>query len=171
MRCVIRPTYPGCMRSLGTWARLLHVEINTGTGSIPGHTTSVARSICFASLLHCFLATERYAPSGEKYFSFASMVIPSNDGFIGNDDPRAYSVFDDQGRVRSYDIVVNGDQVLDAGSEQNTEMNAAVFNQMAANTGTPQNDVVARHPRFNGSIGYPDGTPKIILAGTICWGC
>ena len=33
-------------------------------------------------------------PLAYHYMSFASMVIPSNDGFFGNDNPFAYEVFD-----------------------------------------------------------------------------
>jgi len=32
-----------------------------------------------------------------RYFSFASMVIPSNDSFIGNDNPTAWELFDAAG--------------------------------------------------------------------------
>jgi hypothetical protein len=34
----------------------------------------------------------------DRYFSFFSMVIPSNDNFVGNDNPTAYEVFDADGR-------------------------------------------------------------------------
>lgn len=105
-------------------------------------------------------------PTSESYFSFASMVIPSNDAFIGNDNPQAYNVFDEDGNVRSFDIYVNGDQVLDAGSEQNTEVDAAFLNQAAGDAGVVENGVVMRHSGFNGSVANPDGTPVNILGGS-----
>lgn len=38
-----------------------------------------------------------------QYLSFMSMVIPSNDAFIGNDDPREIDLFDTQGNlIHSY---------------------------------------------------------------------
>lgn len=105
------------------------------------------------------------SPTSEGFFSFASMVIPSNDAFIGNDNPQAYSVFDSEGRVKTLDIIVNGNQVLDAGSEQNTELDAAFLNQMAADAGMAENGVVVPHPGFNGSVGNPSGVPMNILGG------
>ena len=105
-------------------------------------------------------------PATEGYFSFASMVIPSNDAFIGNDNPQAYPLFDQDGNVKSFDVIVNGSQVLDAGTEQNTETDAAFFDQTAPDTGTPEDGVVAAHPGYNGSVGNPTGMPVNILGGT-----
>ena len=55
------------------------------------------------------------------YFSFGSMVIPSNDFFIANGDPRAHLVLDAPGVFRALDLTVLGSAVLDAGTEPNTE--------------------------------------------------
>ena len=55
------------------------------------------------------------------YFSFGSMVIPSNDFFIANDDPRAHLVFDASGAFHALDFSVLGSAILDAGTEPNTE--------------------------------------------------
>jgi hypothetical protein len=105
-------------------------------------------------------------PDSERFFSFASMVIPSNDAFIGNDDPEAYPVFNEDGSVRSFDIIVSGGQVRDAGSEQNTETDAAFLDQTMPDTGTDEGGVAHAHPGYNGSVGNPDGTPVNILGGT-----
>lgn len=69
-------------------------------------------------------------PAGYRYFSFASMVIPSNDSFIGNDNPLAYEVFDAAGNLNansgnSFTIQVFGSQIWDSGTEVNDEMGAA----------------------------------------------
>jgi len=53
------------------------------------------------------------------YLSFLSMLIPTNDAFIGNDDPMAYSLFDGGGNFVGLDILVIGGQVWDAGTEEN----------------------------------------------------
>ena len=45
-------------------------------------------------------------PAAYRYFSFASMIIPSNDAFFSNDDPTAYEVFDAEGNF-------NGPVVID----------------------------------------------------------
>ena len=66
-------------------------------------------------------------PAAYPYFSFASMVIPSNDSFIGNDNPMAYEVFDAMGNVNggTFTIEIYGRDIWDAGTELNDEMGAA----------------------------------------------
>jgi len=56
-----------------------------------------------------------------RYFSFAAMIIPSNDAFIANEDPTAHQVVDDDGNFVGADIVVMGSEVRDAGTEVNDE--------------------------------------------------
>ncbi|MGV6852187.1 MAG: spondin domain-containing protein, partial [bacterium] len=105
-------------------------------------------------------------PSTQQYFSYASMIIPSNDAFVGNDNPMAYRLFDENGNFSGpVSFVVYGNQVWDAGTEENTEMDAAFLNQMAGDTGVTTSDVIAVHPGFNGSVKNPDGTPQNILGG------
>ncbi|MFC4699059.1 spondin domain-containing protein [Glaciecola siphonariae] len=53
------------------------------------------------------------------YFSFLSMLIPTNDAFIGNDAPDAYSLFDSLGNFVGLDIIVVGANVWDSGTELN----------------------------------------------------
>jgi len=106
-------------------------------------------------------------PMTQRYFSYASMIIPSNDAFVANGNPMAHPLFDTLGNflgTRTIDIV--GDNVLDAGTEDNTEMDAAFFDQMAPNSGlTTANGSVQLHPGFIGSLGNPGGT-RMILGGT-----
>lgn len=68
-------------------------------------------------------------PEDSRYFSFASMIIPSNDTFIGNDDPLAHQVFDGSGNINSPDgvftIQVFGSQLWDSGTEENLGAGAA----------------------------------------------
>lgn len=51
------------------------------------------------------------------YFSFAAMVVPSNDFFIGNDAPTGFRLFDNAGLLVITDIVQRARDVWDAGSE------------------------------------------------------
>ena len=103
----------------------------------------------------------------EKYFSFASMVIPSNDAFIGNENPIAFELFDDEGMfIGPLTIKVPGSMVKDAGTEFNTEVDAAFLNQTAGNSGESTDEDVAIHPGFNGSYANPDAEPQNILGGT-----
>jgi hypothetical protein len=75
------------------------------------------------------------------FFTFAAMVIPSNDFFIGNDSPTGLRLFDGSGNLLINHIVQRARDVWDAGSE--------VFDPAAAafvgNNGlrSDQNSVVA----------------------------
>ncbi len=79
-----------------------------------------------------------------RYFSYASMVLPSNDFFVANGNPLAHEIFDAAGNWVAEPFFISGDQVLDAGTEINDEVpaNTAFFGQQAANTGVTENGVV-----------------------------
>ena len=54
------------------------------------------------------------------------MVIPSNDAFIGNDNPMAYEIFDATGVFAGpLEILVLGNEIWDAGTEVNDGQGAA----------------------------------------------
>ncbi len=98
-----------------------------------------------------------------EYFSYASMVIPSNDAFIANGNPLAHDLFDGSGNFVGVDFFVLGAQVLDAGTEVNDELpiNTAFLGQMDPNTGISEGGTVEFHPGFlaGGNIlqAFPDG--------------
>lgn len=75
------------------------------------------------------------------FFTFAAMVVPSNDFFIGSDAPMAYRLFDAAGQLQIASISQTARQIWDAGSE--------VFDPAAAafvgnnDLRSPQNSVVA----------------------------
>lgn len=83
--------------------------------------------------------------ASSRYFSYASMVIPSNDFFIANGNPLAHRIFDDAGSFLGADFVITGAQVLDAGSEVNNELaeTTAFFSQAVPDTGTAEGGGVA----------------------------
>ena len=85
-----------------------------------------------------------------RYLSFASMVIPSNDAFIANSDPKAHPMFDSEGQFIGLSILELGSEVYDAGTEVNDELpaNTAFFGQMAPNTGIDENGLVRIHAGF-----------------------
>lgn len=95
-----------------------------------------------------------------RYFSYASMVIPSNDAFIANGNPLAHPIFDAAGNFIGAEFLILGSDVNDAGTEINDELrqNTAFFGQAAPNTGVAENGVVTNHPGFNppGSGGILD---------------
>ncbi len=98
--------------------------------------------------------------------SLAAMILPSNDAFIGTDD--AVVLFDDEGNfLGAQTLTFAGTDVYDAGTEVNTELDAAFLNQTGPNTGETEGGVIGLHPGFNGSIGNPTGDGgQVILSGT-----
>ena len=104
-------------------------------------------------------------PAGAQFFTWATMVIPSNDAFLATtDDPQGEQVFDADGNfLGPISITRIGADVLDAGTEANTEEGAAFLNQTAPDQGTPEGGTVELHPGFNGSAANPGGAPINIL--------
>lgn len=111
--------------------------------TFPGSTTSLKVTI------------NRRLPSS-RYFSYGAMVIPSNDAFIANENPKAHQIFGDQGNFIGADFIVYGSEVLDAGTEVNDE---APFHAAGAGpiflsgAGVAENGVVHIHPGYK-----PGGT-------------
>ena len=59
-------------------------------------------------------------PAVSRYLDFAAMVVPSNDFFFANQDPKAYQLFDAAGHFTGpLTIKIYGRNVWDAGSEVN----------------------------------------------------
>ena len=102
------------------------------------------------------------------YLDIAAMILPSNDAFVGT--ANSVLLFDDSGDfVGETVIAFDGGSVRDAGTEVNTEMDAAFINQTGPNTGIDEGGVITVHPGFNGSEGNPGGD-QIILGGTNAFG-
>ena len=107
-------------------------------------------------------------PEYHRYFSYVSMVIPSNDAFVANGDPTAHRVFDTDGNFTPVSFYILGNEVNDAGTEINDEIpeNTAALAQAAPNTGEDEEGVITSHPghqdkgnilnaRPNGQINLP----------------
>ena len=88
--------------------------------------------------------------AANRYFSYASMFIPSNDAFVANDDPMAYPIFDANDVFTGVDFVILGTAVLDAGTEVNDEIpdNTAALNQSAPDTGKVEGGSIRTHAGF-----------------------
>lgn len=101
----------------------------------------------------------------QRFLTFASMVIPSNDAFIGNPSAMLFPLFDAAGnfipRNGGSAIRISGSQVWDSGTEVNDEIpaNTAFLAQAAPNTGVDENGTVQLHAGFQGSqrLGGPNG--------------
>ena len=90
------------------------------------------------------------------FFTFGAMVVPSNDFFIGNDDPREYRLFDNAGNLLINTIDQTASDVWDNGSELFDPL-AAAFLAIGTNAlRTPQNGTTqfdfTEFARFNGLL-------------------
>ncbi|WP_052261589.1 spondin domain-containing protein [Leisingera sp. ANG-M1] len=93
------------------------------------------------------------------FISLAAMLLPSNDAFVGTG--QAVQLFDEEGNfLGAQNLEFEGSDVLDAGTEENTEEDAAFLNQTAPDTGVDENGVVTLHEGF-----LPEGEGNI-LGGT-----
>lgn len=106
-------------------------------------------------------------PSSGRFLSFLSMVIPSNDIFIGNDNSMAYEVFDMAGNFTGLGpIDVFTDDAWDAGTEVNNGFGAP-FNT-AGGTATEVDGLITpasdRLSFLNGQ-GTPAGTTINLASG------
>ncbi|WP_169975900.1 spondin domain-containing protein [Tautonia rosea] len=119
-----------------------------GAGAGPGFPG--APVIAPGGMAHVDLMIDPMAASS-RYFSYASMIVPSNDFFIANGNPLAFEIFDAMGQFRSntgrrgvFEFTVLGSMVLDAGTEVNDELpeNTAFFGQSMPDTGVDENGVI-----------------------------
>ncbi len=99
------------------------------------------------------------------YFSYATMILPSNDAFSSNGNPRAHSVYDAEGNFNAEPFYILGSEVDDAGTEANDELpqNTAFFGQQTPDTGAPGEGLISGaggHPGFNSPI------PGVNILGT-----
>jgi hypothetical protein len=95
-----------------------------------------------------------------QFFTFAAMVVPSNDFFIGNDSPTAFRLFDNSGNLILGSIGQKASDIWDAGSEA-FDPAAAAF---VGNNGlrTDQNGVVSfNFTELNGFNGLTTGANYI----------
>ena len=99
---------------------------------------------------------------GDRYFSYAAMIIPSNDFWYSNGNPKAHEIFDASGNVVAQDFIVTNQDILDAGTEVNDEVpeNTAFFGQQAPNSGVDENGVIVDFPDFEGFM--PQGSGGIL---------
>ena len=103
-------------------------------------------------------------PAVSRYFSFASMVIPSNDAFIGNGNPTAYEVFDANGDFNgAITIDVIASEIWDSGTEVNDTLGAAF--STVGGVSSDENGTVQLHSGLNNFLGT--GTPAGFNVGVI----
>jgi hypothetical protein len=93
-------------------------------------------------------------PATNRFLDLAAMVVPSNDFFFANQDPKAYELFDAAGQFTGpLTIQVFGSDVWDAGSEVNdAAFGAAFIVGVAITDHVAENGVVTQV--FGGPIDY-----------------
>ncbi|MEM0925394.1 MAG: spondin domain-containing protein, partial [Planctomycetota bacterium] len=88
-----------------------------------------------------------------RYFSFASMIIPSNDAFVANRDSRRYELFDTSGNFfGARQITIYGRDILDAGTEVNDPAGGAAFST-GGGTSVDENGLIRQHEGLDDFIG------------------
>ena len=92
-------------------------------------------------------------PGENRYFSFASMVIPSNDAFLANLDSRAHRLFNGNGRFRGpITIDLSGRDVYDAGTEVNDPQGGAAFSTLGG-VSVDEGGVIHSHAGLDDFVG------------------
>ena len=113
----------------------LAAEPNANTGSIvgpsippflPGQSSSAIFDIDISN----------------PFFTFGTMIVPSNDHFLGNANPQAFQVLDGAGNLLITSIIENADRIWDAGSETENPANAAFLVGGVNAQRVDENDVV-----------------------------
>jgi hypothetical protein len=89
-----------------------------------------------------------------RFFTFGTMVVPSNDHFLGNATPTAFEVLDTNGNLALTSFTENASRIWDAGSETENPANAAFLvggvNDQRENENLPVTFNFADLSAFNG---------------------
>ncbi|TWU59318.1 Spondin [Rubripirellula tenax] len=95
---------------------------NAATGTIAAGGPAVPSGNA-GGLSNTATATFRIDTNSQGFFTFANMVVPSNDLFLGNDSP--LGLFDSNGALTTTSILQTGSSIWDANSEVAIAGNAA----------------------------------------------
>lgn len=92
-------------------------------------------------------------PSVNRFFSFGSMVVPSNDRFLGNDGGMDVELFDAGGNFVGQTLTLTGGDIWDAGTEVDGLFGAAFIVGQNAGDHVDQNGVVSHNWDFSAYAG------------------
>jgi len=92
-------------------------ELNANLGSVLGPTGPILPGVSRSDVFT--------VDTANRFFTYASMVVPSNDHFIGNDDPQEEELFDAAGNLLITSFTEKASSIWDAGSETQDPANAA----------------------------------------------
>jgi hypothetical protein len=130
------------------------LEAGIVQGTVFG-TDDIFNSIFPGSTVSLKIVIDVSLPSS-RFFSYAAMVVPSNDAFISNENSKAHEIVDSCGKFARVDITVMGSEVFDAGTEVNDEapLHAAGAGPVFTfDAGVAEKGVVHRHKGYQ-----PGGT-------------
>lgn len=104
--------------------------------------------------------------AAQRFFSYGSMVLPSNDFFYANANPVAHPLFNENGDFIATDFFLTNQSIRDAGTEVNDEIpaNTAFFGQASPNTGVDENSKVVRIRDNPGLVRFNPASSGGILA-------
>jgi hypothetical protein len=90
-------------------------------------------------------------PTNQRFFSYGSMIIPSNDGFFGNDSPTSNQVFDASGNFTPVTFTRTLAQLWDSGTEVNDTLGSPF--SLIGGMSSSEGGVVQLHPGLNNFFG------------------
>lgn len=96
-------------------------EPNSNTGSVEGTSGVAVEPFTPGEAGSTIIEVN----AGNQFFSFGTMVVPSNDFFLGNDSPTRYQAFDASGNLILNSFTLTASDIWDAGSETEDPANAA----------------------------------------------
>jgi hypothetical protein len=92
-------------------------------------------------------------PATQRFMSFGSMVVPSNDRFLGNDSPTAHQLFNAGGTFVGQTITLTAGNIWDAGSEVDQIVGAAFIQGQDPMARVAQNGVIGLNSNFATYLG------------------
>ncbi len=106
-------------------------------------------------------------PRQHRFLSWFGSVHPSDDAFVGNDDPMRIELFDADGRFKGpLYIDLFGNQVMDAGVCYNDEQRLFWLHEAPQwprpGSCRASEGAVRQHPGLNGSLRNPDADPGVL---------
>lgn len=106
-------------------------------------------------------------PLTQRFFTYLSMIVPTNDTFIGSDDP--IELFDADGTYLGNRVIeITGHDAFDAGTEVNDPADGPAFVQMVdATLGTPEGGVIGAAEPQTGFAGLSAGNGQVLDADAI----
>jgi len=88
-----------------------------------------------------------------RFLSYGAMVVPSNDYFIGNDNPTGVQLFDADGNFVAQNFTLTGSRIWDAGTEVNQLFGAAFIASQSGADHVDENGVVTPGADFSRFLG------------------